>query len=135
MSSQPSNRLLTTLPPAARDAAAATFGSAGPLLTEVETAQLLGVSPRTLQNWRRTGRGPVHVRLSGLVRYTPADVEAFIAASRRGVASNTDAPQTDPLQAETAAPSPPEDAAAQPEAPGLNLVVRAMQRAAKDDEA
>jgi hypothetical protein len=126
MSPPPANRLQTSVPHETQDSAAATFGSAGPLLTEVETAQLLGVSPRTLQNWRRTGRGPVHVRLGGLVRYAPADVEAFIAASRRGTAANSDTPQTDPLQA---------DAAAQPEEPGLNLVVRAMERAAKSDEA
>jgi predicted DNA-binding transcriptional regulator AlpA len=118
-------------------AAEATFGAAGPLLTEIETAQLLGISPRTLQNWRRSGRGPVHVRLGGLVRYAPQDVESFIAQGRSIAASRSDtkSDRVDPLQAETAS-APTQDAAAdKPENDqGLSLIVRAMMRAQKDGE-
>jgi hypothetical protein len=116
--------------PADTQAAEATMGAAGTLLTEAETAQLLGISPRTLRNWRRGNRGPVHVRLGGLVRYTPADVESFIAASRRGASSTSDkAANTDPLQS-AAATAPDEERA--PEEPGLDLIMRAMMRAQKD---
>jgi predicted DNA-binding transcriptional regulator AlpA len=117
--------------PADSQAAEATLGAAGTLLTEAETAQLLGISPRTLRNWRRGNRGPVHVRLGGMVRYTPADVESFIAASRRGAASTSDkAPDTDPLQ--SAASAEPVAEERTPDEPGLDLIMRAMLRAQKD---
>lgn len=118
-------------------AAEATFGAAGPLLTEIETAQLLGISPRTLQNWRRSGRAPVHVRLGGLVRYAPQDVESFIAQGRRSASSKSDAKsdRVDPLQAETATAQTPDTAADKPENDqGLSLIVRAMMRAQKSGE-
>jgi predicted DNA-binding transcriptional regulator AlpA len=118
-----------------QSAAEATFGAAGPLLTEIETAQLLGISPRTLQNWRRSGRGPVHVRLGGMVRYTPHDVESFIAQGRRTAAAKSDAKsdRVDPLQAETATVQTKDAAADKPENDqGLSLIVRAMMRAQKD---
>ncbi len=117
----------------APSAADATFGAAGALLTEIETAQLLGISPRTLQNWRRGGRGPVHVRIGGLVRYTPQDVEAFIARGRStNAAADAKSDRVDPLQAETAAAPA---AADKPETDqGLSLIVRAMMRAQKDGD-
>lgn len=121
--------------PDGSSAAEATFGAAGALLTEIETAQLLGISPRTLQNWRRGGRGPVHVRLGGLVRYTPQDVEAFIARGRSTNAAAADgkSDRADPLQAETAVASPADAVADKPESDqGLSLIVRAMMRAQKD---
>lgn len=49
------------------------------LLTENEAAALLKLDPRTLQNWRYLGRGPVHVRISRkAVRYRLRDLETFI---------------------------------------------------------
>ncbi len=48
------------------------------LLTEADTALLLGYSPRTLQIWRRRGDGPPFVRLSTRrVRYQYADILAW----------------------------------------------------------
>ena len=41
------------------------------LVTEKEAAALLGVSPRSLQKWRRTGAGPVFLKLNRAVRYDP----------------------------------------------------------------
>jgi hypothetical protein len=120
-----------------QSAADATFGAAGALLTEIETAQLLGISPRTLQNWRRGGRGPVHVRIGGLVRYTPQDVEAFIARGRSTSAATTEAKsdRADPLQADTAAAPAADAASDKPENDqGLSLIVRAMMRAQKDGD-
>jgi hypothetical protein len=124
------DRFQLQIPPESQ-AAEATLGAAGTLLTEAEAAQLLGISPRTLRNWRRSNRGPVHVRLGGLVRYTPADVESFIAASRRGAASTSDkAPDTDPLQSAASAEPAPEERPQ--DEPGLDLIMRAMLRAQKD---
>jgi predicted DNA-binding transcriptional regulator AlpA len=59
-------------PPAAKLAA-------GNLLNDVEVAALCGCAVQTLRNMRWRGGGPAWVRLGGrMVRYKPADVQAFI---------------------------------------------------------
>ncbi|HLI18304.1 MAG TPA: helix-turn-helix domain-containing protein [Rhodanobacteraceae bacterium] len=59
-------------PPAAKAAA-------GYLLTDSEVAALLGASLQTVRNWRWRGEGPRWVTLGKrMVRYRPADVQAFI---------------------------------------------------------
>jgi excisionase family DNA binding protein len=56
-----------------------------PLLDETTAAEVLGVSPRTLGDWRRQGIGPRFVRMGRrLIRYARADVDAFVAAGREG---------------------------------------------------
>jgi predicted DNA-binding transcriptional regulator AlpA len=53
--------------------------AAGYLLTDSEVAALLGASLQTVRNWRWRGEGPRFVKLGGrMVRYRPADVQAFI---------------------------------------------------------
>lgn len=52
------------------------------LLSEIDAASLLGLSPRTLQSWRLEGDGPPIVRLGGkLVKYRRRDLLAWIAAN------------------------------------------------------
>ncbi len=57
-----------------------------PLLNEHEVAALLGVSVRTVQDWRQTGQGPPFLKLTdkrrGVVRYDPADVRAYVSKRR-----------------------------------------------------
>lgn len=54
------------------------------LLAEKEVAKRLGFSPRTLQKWRRTGSGPVFMRISPrCVRYREEDLEAWLKERRR----------------------------------------------------
>ena len=50
------------------------------LLSQEETAELLGLDERTLEKWRLTGRyGLPFVKIGArVVRYKLADVEAFI---------------------------------------------------------
>lgn len=51
------------------------------VVTSSETARLLGVSAKTLSNWRSQGRGPRYLRLGaahGGVRYRRSDLEAWI---------------------------------------------------------
>ncbi len=49
------------------------------LMTDRDLAHELGLSAGTLRNWRMRGAGPPFVRIGGLVRYRPADVEAWLA--------------------------------------------------------
>ena len=54
------------------------------ILTEVQAAELLGnISPKTLQAWRVSGRGPVFIKVGRLVRYRMADLENFLNQNRR----------------------------------------------------
>ena len=51
------------------------------LLTSKEVAVQLGITEGTLRNWRYEGEGPQYVKLrKRLVRYRPADVQAYIDA-------------------------------------------------------
>ena len=51
-------------------------------ITETEAAESLGLSVATLRAWRHRHTGPNFVRFGRAVRYLPADLDAFIAASR-----------------------------------------------------
>lgn len=52
------------------------------LLTTVEAAPLIGVEPKTAENWRCMGVGPKFIRVGRLVKYDPDDIEAWKAARR-----------------------------------------------------
>lgn len=56
--------------------------SQGRRLSEREAAERLGISPRTLQDWRRRSCGPVYMKLGRRVAYHPSDLEAFEASCR-----------------------------------------------------
>ena len=53
------------------------------LIAEKELAERLGISVRTLRQWRYWGRGPRFIKLGKAVRYSVADIEAYIASNRR----------------------------------------------------
>jgi len=60
------------------------------LLRECEAAQILGFTPRALQNWRIRGGGPVFVKVAARsVRYRRADLLAWIQARIRRSTSDT----------------------------------------------
>lgn len=48
-----------------------------PLLTNVEAAAYLKLSPRTLDRWRWAQRGPDFKKIGGAVRYTFSDLNRF----------------------------------------------------------
>jgi hypothetical protein len=52
------------------------------LINELQAAEILGMSVRTLQGWRSMGRGPAFFRLSAAVRYAPDDLEIFMQSGR-----------------------------------------------------
>ena len=48
------------------------------LTTPTELAKRLKVSPRTLQDWRSTGRGPKWIRVGKVVRYRARDIQFWL---------------------------------------------------------
>lgn len=48
-----------------------------PLLETREAAKELGLSPRTLEGWRRRGEGPNFLKFGRRVKYRPEDIEAY----------------------------------------------------------
>jgi hypothetical protein len=51
------------------------------LLTEIEAADLLRLSIRTLQAWRARGYGPPFVRAGRAIRYRRRDLVAWVNAN------------------------------------------------------
>lgn len=51
-------------------------------LNQIEAAAALGISPRTLRNWRQGGFGPQPVQDGGRLLYDRAAVEAFALGAR-----------------------------------------------------
>ena len=49
------------------------------LLNEKQTAELLGLKPNTLQDWRVEGKGPPYRKIGRLVRYDRSQVEQWSA--------------------------------------------------------
>lgn len=53
------------------------------LLKAPEVAQQLGITPRTLRRWSRTGQGPAAVRVgTRYLRYRSEDVQKWICSQR-----------------------------------------------------
>lgn len=48
------------------------------LLTTAQAAAYLGISVRTLQDWRYKRTGPVFIRRGRIVRYSPAALNAWM---------------------------------------------------------
>jgi len=48
-----------------------------------KAAEVLNLSPRTLEKWRITGEGPFYRKFGGRVLYTPEDLERFADDRRR----------------------------------------------------
>jgi len=53
------------------------------LLTESETAERFKITPRCLQDWRRTQSGPPWIRVGRRVRYRLQDLEAWMLGQRQ----------------------------------------------------
>lgn len=51
-----------------------------PLLDDQQLAEILGVSPKTIANWRCSKRLQIpHIKLLRSVRYREADIAAYLA--------------------------------------------------------
>ena len=49
-----------------------------PLLSDEQTAAVLGVAPKTLPAWRHYGKGPDYLKVGKIVRYTPSKIRAWL---------------------------------------------------------
>jgi predicted DNA-binding transcriptional regulator AlpA len=49
-----------------------------PLLSDIETAAILGVAPKTLPAWRHYGKGPPYVKVGKRVRYNPSKIREWL---------------------------------------------------------
>lgn len=55
---------------------------ATPYLTTPQAAAYLGISPRTLEDWRLRGGGPNFRKIGRLVRYARSDLDGFMDTNR-----------------------------------------------------
>jgi Helix-turn-helix domain len=53
------------------------------LYSEKQAAQILACSVAALRKWRLLGKGPTYVKVSRLVRYSEADLAAYLDANRK----------------------------------------------------
>lgn len=53
-----------------------------PLANKEEVAAILGIEPRTLDNWASLGKGPAYVKVGGCRMYDLADVREWIEARK-----------------------------------------------------
>jgi len=60
--------------------------SSDAFLSEKEAAAYLSVSLSTIRRWRRQPNGPEHFRFGGVLRYSRAALEEFIAKNTRQAA-------------------------------------------------
>jgi predicted DNA-binding transcriptional regulator AlpA len=71
------------------------------LLTEAQTAAVLGVAERTLQWWRKAGTSPPYTRLSARsIRYPRNDLLAWLAARGRSASPPASATECAPAARE-----------------------------------
>ncbi|GJL85431.1 MAG: hypothetical protein DHS20C02_12060 [Micavibrio sp.] len=47
-------------------------------MTEVEVAECLSLSRKTLQRWRKSGEGPPFIRIGRSIRYPADELEAWL---------------------------------------------------------
>ena len=64
------------------------------LLTNDETAKLIGLKSNTLEVWRWQGKGPVYRKVGRLVRYVESDVLAWLDDQTRQNTSQYANPST-----------------------------------------
>lgn len=55
------------------------------LLTSAEVAERLGITPRTLTEWRIRGYGPAFIEIAKRnIRYDSSDLENWLLSRKRG---------------------------------------------------
>lgn len=70
-----------------KETSSASSRTAAYLKDTKQAATYLGLSPHTLEAWRKRGGGPRFVKLRNAVRYRPEDLTAFIESSMQSSTS------------------------------------------------
>ncbi len=68
-------------------AKAKTHYSPDELVNTKQAGSILGLSPKTLENWRSQGGGPLFRKIGNRCHYRVSDLEAYLAAKRYGSTS------------------------------------------------
>lgn len=58
------------------------------LLSTHQTAELFGISHRTLESWRISGQGPSFVKIGRLVKYKQSDLDEYLSNQTRANTSS-----------------------------------------------
>lgn len=58
------------------------MGEVKSMKNEKQAAEILGCTVSALRKWRLLRKGPVYIKVSRLVRYSEADLAAFLDANR-----------------------------------------------------
>ena len=66
------------------------IAATGKVLTEIEAAELMGWSVKTLQKRRWQGKRPAFLKIGASVRYDPAELIDFIEGARRRSTTDPD---------------------------------------------
>ena len=53
-----------------------------------KTAELFGISHRTLESWRISGQGPAFIKMGKLVKYKQSDLDEFLLNQTRANTSS-----------------------------------------------
>lgn len=57
-------------------------------MTQIEAAKEIGVTPRTLRNWARKGKGPAYSKINAKeCNYTRRVIDAWKQAASEGISS------------------------------------------------
>lgn len=105
--------------PRAKRKSRSALSAAAIVMSEHAAARRLGVSVRSLQKWRVTGKGPAFCKLGRLVGYTEQDLRAFVDANvRTSTRSIPDAAQSI-LRGDSLKPQPNVRSADSPSMPGV----------------
>lgn len=52
-------------------------------VSRADAAAFLGISPKTLAEWKRLGQGPRSIRVGGRIFYKLEDLDAFVTTGAR----------------------------------------------------
>jgi hypothetical protein len=70
------------------------------LMTEQEVSRRLSVSVASLRRWRLLRRGPAFVKVGSLVRYSPVDLEAWLASLPTGGTASSERSRSGQMELE-----------------------------------
>jgi len=54
-----------------------------------QTAELFGISNRTLESWRISGQGPAFIKMGKLVKYKQSDLDEYLSNQTRANTSSS----------------------------------------------